>query len=34
MPQSSSIAAFLLIGFIVFIVMKGQLPAYRDVIGI
>ena len=33
MQQSSVIAAYLLIGFIVFIIVKGQLPAYLKVIG-
>jgi hypothetical protein len=32
--QSSTIAFFLLAGFLVFITMKGELPAYAAVIGI
>jgi len=34
MSQSSVIAAFLLIGFLVFITARGQLPAYLSVLGI
>jgi len=34
LSQSSYIAAFLLIGFLVFITAKGQLPAYLTVIGL
>jgi hypothetical protein len=34
MSQSSIIAGALLIGFIVFITIKGELPKYRAVIGI
>jgi len=32
MPQSSTIAFGLLVGFIVFITMRGELPAYLNVI--
>jgi hypothetical protein len=32
--QSNYIAGFLIVGFIVWIVMKGQLKDYRAVIGI
>jgi hypothetical protein len=32
MPQSSYIAGFLLIGFLVFITARGELPAYMNVI--
>lgn len=34
MRQSSVIAAFLIIGFIVYITLKGELTAYRAVLGI
>lgn len=34
MSQTNWIAAFLVIGFIVFITVKGQLPQYRAVVGI
>jgi hypothetical protein len=34
MSQTSWIAGFLLIGFIVYVVVKGQLPQYREVVGI
>lgn len=33
MGQTSWIAAYLIIGFLVYITIKGQLPAYREVIG-
>jgi hypothetical protein len=33
MSQTSWIAGYLLIGFIVYVVVKGQLPQYRQVIG-
>lgn len=32
MPQSSYIAAFLLIGFLVFITARGELPRYMAVV--
>jgi hypothetical protein len=32
--QSSYIAAFIIIGFVVFITLKGELGAYRAVVGI
>jgi len=32
--QSSTIAFYLLIGFLAYITMKGELPAYADVIGL
>ena len=34
MSQSSVIAFGLLVGFIVFISLRGELPAYRKVVGI
>lgn len=34
MSQSNWIGAFLVIGFLVYITAKGQLPAYRAVVGI
>jgi hypothetical protein len=34
MSQTSTIAAYLIVGFIVFIVIRGELPKYRAVIGI
>lgn len=34
MQQSSVIAAFLLIGFIVFIAARGELPEYFRVLGL
>ena len=34
MNQSSWIAVALIVGFIVFVTIKGELQAYRDVIGI
>ncbi len=34
LSQTDWIAAYLLIGFIVYVVVKGQLPQYRQVIGI
>lgn len=34
MSQSSIIAAALVIGFVVYVTIKGQLPAYLAVIGI
>jgi hypothetical protein len=34
MGQSNYIAAFLIIGFIVFITVRGELVQYRAVIGI
>jgi len=34
MEQSSIIVAALVIGFIVFITMRGQLPDYLNVIGL
>lgn len=34
MPQSSLIAGALIIGFIVFITMRGELSAYRKVFGV
>jgi hypothetical protein len=34
MSQTNWIAAFLVIGFIVYITVKGQLPQYRQVVGI
>lgn len=34
MPQSSIIAFALIVGFIVFITVKGQLPQYLAVVGI
>lgn len=33
MSQSSALAFFLGAGFLIFITMKGQLPAYAQVIG-
>lgn len=32
MSQSSTIAFFLIVGFIVFVTMKGQLPAYAAIL--
>jgi hypothetical protein len=32
MNQSNFIAGFLFLGFIIFIVMKGQLPAYKSIV--
>jgi hypothetical protein len=34
MPQTSTIAAALIIGFIVFITMRGEVPAYLAVLGL
>lgn len=34
MSQTNWIAAYLLIGFIVYVVIKGQLPQYRQVFGV
>jgi hypothetical protein len=34
MPQSSTIAFFMLAGFIVFVTMRGELPLYAAVIGL
>jgi hypothetical protein len=34
MQQSSYIAGALILGFIVYITLKGELPAYRDVLGV
>jgi hypothetical protein len=34
MSQSSIIAAALLIGFVVFVTVKGELPKYLSVVGI
>jgi hypothetical protein len=34
MSQSSTIAAFLIVGFLVFITMRGELAQYRGVMGI
>jgi hypothetical protein len=34
MPQTSTIAAALVIGFIVFITVRGELPKYLSVIGL
>lgn len=34
MSQTNWIAAFLLIGFVVYVVAKGQLPQYRAVVGV
>jgi hypothetical protein len=34
MGQSSTIAFFLIAGFLVFITMKGELPAYAATIGL
>lgn len=34
MGQSNYIAGFLIIGFIVFITLRGELPAYRAILGI
>lgn len=34
MSQSSFMVAFLVIGFIVFITIKGELPAYREIVGV
>lgn len=34
MGQTNWIGAYLLIGFVVWIVVKGELPQYRQVIGI
>jgi hypothetical protein len=34
MSQTNWIAAFFILGFIVYIVVKGQLPQYEQVIGI
>jgi len=34
MPQSSTIAFFLLAGFLIYITMRGELPKYAAVIGI
>lgn len=34
MQQSSYIAAFLIIGFIVFVTVRGELGKYRAVLGI
>lgn len=33
MSQSSTIAFFLLAGFVIFVTMKGELPAYAAVVG-
>jgi hypothetical protein len=32
--QSNYIAAFLIIGFIVYVTIRGEIPAYRQVLGI
>lgn len=34
MSQSSIVAAFLLVGFLVFITARGELPKYLAVLGI
>ena len=34
MSQTSWIAGFLVMGFILFVIAKGQLPQYRAVVGI
>lgn len=34
MSQSSTIAFFLLAGFIVFVTMRGELPDYAGVVGL
>ena len=34
MSQSSTIAFFLLAGFVAFITMRGELPAYAAILGI
>jgi hypothetical protein len=34
MSQSSAIAAFLIVGFLVFITMRGELGKYRAVLGV
>ncbi len=34
MSQTSIIAAFIVIGFIVYITIKGQLSQYRSILGI
>ena len=33
MSQSSSIAFFIMAGFLIFITMKGELPKYAAVVG-
>lgn len=34
MPQTSTIAAALIIGFIVFITVRGELPKYLTILGL
>jgi hypothetical protein len=34
MSQSNWIAAYLLIGFIVYVTVRGQLPAYVEILGL
>lgn len=34
MSQSSTIAFFLIVGFLVFVTMRGELPAYAAVLGL
>lgn len=34
MNQTNWIAAFLIMGFIVFVIVKGQLPQYRAIVGV
>jgi len=34
MPQTSTIAAALIVGFIVFITVKGELPSYLATVGL
>jgi hypothetical protein len=34
MSQSNWIAAYLLIGFIVYVTVRGQLPAYAEILGL
>ena len=34
MPQTSVIAAAVIIGFIVFVTVRGELPAYLAVLGV
>lgn len=34
MSQTSTIAFFLLAGFLIYVTMRGELPAYAGVVGI
>lgn len=34
MPQSSTIAFALIVGFIVFVTVRGELPSYLKVVGL